>query len=326
MSFNRRSFNRILLAGSGALVAAPFVRAQSAWPNKPIRMIVPYTPGGFTDVMARLVSQHLSTRLGQQVIIENKPGGNSLIGTDALAKSAPDGYTFGTVIAAYAANMTLYPKRPYADKDLQPVSLIGVAPLVAATNKDQSFKNAQQLIAYARANPGKISYGSSGNGSAVHLTTEFLKMQTGTQMTHVPYRGSAPGLADLIGGHIQLFLDAASGLIQPIKTGRVQAIGVASDKRLPALPDVPTFIEQGIAGFTGSTWAGILAPAGTPSDIVRRVSEEVAKFVRLPETISKLEAMGVVAAGSSPEEFGRFIGDESKKWGEVIRTAKISAD
>lgn len=326
MTIHRRQFNRILLAGGTALLAAPFVRAQSAWPNKPIRMIVPYTPGGFTDNMARIVGQQLSGRLGQQVVIENKPGGNSLIGVDAIAKSAPDGYTFGVVIAAYAANMTLYPKRPYSDKDLQPVSLIGVSPLVGAVNKDLPYKNAKQLIEFARANPGKISYGSSGNGSAVHLSTELLKMLTKTYMLHIPYRGAAPALTDLIGGHIQLFMDAASGLIQPIKTGKVQPIGVASDKRLPALPDVPTFIEQGISGFTGSTWAGILAPTGTPPEIVKRVSDEVAQIVKMPEIVSRFESMGVIPSGLGPQEFGRFIGDEVEKWGKVIKTANVTPD
>lgn len=326
MAITRRRFNAYLAAGSAAIVAAPFVRAQTAWPNKPVRFIVPYTPGGFTDNMARIVAQQLTTRIGQQVIIENKPGAGSLLGVDAVAKSAPDGYTFGVVIAAYAANMTLYPKRAYEEKDLQPVSLIGVSPLVGAVNKDLPYKNAQQLISYARANPGKISYGSSGNGSAVHLSTELLKMLTKTYMLHIPYRGAAPALADLIGGHIQLFLDAASGLIQPIKTGKVQAIGVASDTRLPALPDVPTFVEQGITGFTGSTWAGILAPTGTPPDIVKRLSSEVAQIVKLPETIKTFENMGVFASGSTPEEFGRFISAEIKKWGDVIQTAKIKPD
>lgn len=326
MTMHRRKFNRILLAGSGALLAAPFVHGQGAWPNKPIRVIVPYTPGGFTDNVARLVSQKLSERLGQQVLIENKPGAGSLIGTDAIAKAAPDGYTFGVVIAAYAANMTLYPKLPYAQKDLQPVSLIGVSPLVAAVNKDLPYKTAQQMIDFARANPGKINYGSSGNGSAVHLTTELLKMLTKTYMVHIPYRGAAPALTDLLGGHIQLFMDAASGLIQPIKTGKVQAIGVASKQRLAALPEVPTFIEQGIKGFEGSTWAGMLAPAGVPAEIVKRISDEIAQIVKLPDISSRFDTMGVFAEGSSSEKFRTFIDDEVAKWGKVIKTAGVKPD
>lgn len=326
MTMHRRKFNQLLLAGGGALLAAPFVHGQGAWPNKPIRVIVPYTPGGFTDNVARMVSQKLSERLGQQVLIENKPGAGSLIGTDAIAKAAPDGYTFGVVIAAYAANMTLYPKLPYAQKDLQPVSLIGVSPLVAAANKDLPYKNAKQMIDFARANPGKINYGSSGNGSAVHLTTELLKMLTKTYMVHIPYRGAAPALTDLLGGHIQLFMDAASGLIQPIKSGKVQPIGVASKQRLAALPEVPTFIEQGIKGFEGSTWAGMLAPAGVPPDIVKRMADEITQIMKMPDIRSRFDAMGVFPEGTSPDEFRRFIDEEVGKWGKVIKTANVKPD
>lgn len=324
MKITRRKFSQVL-AGGMALAAAPLAWGQAAWPNKPVRVIVPYTPGGFTDVMARMVSQKLSDRLGQSFIIENKPGAGSLIGVEAAAKSAPDGYTFCVVIAAYASNMTLYEKLPYSPRDLQPVSLIGVAPLVAAVNKDRPYKTAQQLIAYARANPRKISYGSSGNGSAVHLTSELMKMLTKTDMEHIPYKGAAPALADLLGGHIDLFMDSASGLIQPIKTGIVQPIGVASRERLPSLPDVPTFIEQGIAGMEGSTWAGMLAPAGTPAPIIKRVADELSEIVKLPDVRSRLDTLGVTPHGSTPAEFQTFIDHEIKKWGQVIKAAGIKA-
>ncbi len=218
---DRRRFNGALVAGAATLLA-PRVGAQ-AWPAKPIKVIVPYTPGGFTDITARLVTQKLQERLGQPVVIDNKPGANSIVGVDALAKSPPDGYTFAVVIAAYAANITLYPKLPYdPKKDLAAVSLIGVSPLVAAVNNDTPFKNAADLIDYARKNPGKVSYGSSGNGSAVNLTTELLKSMTQTSMVHIPYKGAAPALTDLMGGHIQLFMDAAVGLINPGKTGKVR--------------------------------------------------------------------------------------------------------
>ncbi len=238
----RRNFLRC--AGGWAAALALPVQAQGSWPGKPIRVVVPYPPGGFTDVTARLIAQGLQQRLGQPVHVENKPGANSIIGVDAVAKAPADGYTLGVVIAAYAANTTLYPKLPYDPaKDLTGVSLIGVSPLVAAVNNDAPFKTAKELIAYAKAHPGKISFGSSGNGSAAHLTTELLKAVTGTYMVHIPYRGAAAALTDLIGGQIQLFFDAASGLIGPGKQGRVRLIGVASDKRLPALPEVPTFIE-----------------------------------------------------------------------------------
>ncbi|MBC7730274.1 MAG: tripartite tricarboxylate transporter substrate binding protein [Microbacteriaceae bacterium] len=322
---SRRTFS-LSAAALAASVAAPSL-AQSTWPNKPIRIIVPYTPGGFTDQMARLLQVGLQQRLGQPVIIDNKPGANSLIGVDALAKAPPDGSTFGVVIAAYAANTTLYPKLPYdPKKDLVGVSLLGVSPLLAAVNNDAPFKTAKELIAYARANPGKVSFGSSGTGAAAHLTTELLKSLTGTFMIHIPYRGAVPALTDLIGGQIQLFLDAPTGLINQGKAGKVRLIGVASDRRLPALPDVPTFIEQGFPGFTGSTWAGMLAPAGTPRDIVKRMSDEVARIIKSDETRAKLEAMGTFPSGSTPEEFDAFISSETVKWAQVIKTAGVKLD
>ena len=322
---DRRRFNAALITGAATLLA-PRAGAQ-AWPSKPIRVIVPYTPGGFTDITARLVTQKLQERLGQSVVIDNKPGANSIIGVDALAKSPPDGYTLAVVIAAYAANTTLYPKLPYdPKKDLAAVSLIGVAPLVAAVNNDTPFKSAADLIDYARKNPGKVSYGSSGNGSAVNLTTELLKSMTQTSMVHIPYKGSAPALTDLMGGHIQLFMDAAVGLISPGKAGKVRLIGVASETRLAALPDVPTFIEQGIKGFTSSTWAGILAPAGTPPAVIKRVADEVAVIVKLPDVKQRFDEMGTIAVGSTSAEFESFIGSETAKWGKVIRDAKITAE
>ena len=324
----RRQFHRCLLgsAAVASVAAAPVARAQ-AWPAKPLRIVVPYPPGGFTDVTARLIAQKLQERLGQTVVVDNKAGANGIIGTDAVAKSPADGYTLGVVIAAYAANTTLYPKLPYDPrKDLAAVSLIGLSPLVAAVNNDAPFKTAAELVAYARRHPGKVSFGSSGNGSAAHLTTEYLKALTGSYMVHIPYRGAAAALTDLMGGQIQLFLDAASGLINPGKSGKVRLIGVASDKRLPALPEVPTFIEQGVAGFTGSTWAGLLAPAGTPREVVRRVSDEVARIVRLDDVKARLEQMGTVPVGGTPEEFEQFIATETAKWGKVIRDAKVTVE
>ena len=324
-SLSRRAFN-LSAAAAAASVAAPAF-AQSAWPNKPVRIVVPYTPGGFTDQMARLVQVGLQQRLGQSVVIDNKPGANSLIGVDAVAKAPPDGSTFGVVIAAYAANTTLYAKLPYdPKKDLVGVSLMGVSPLLAAINNDAPFKTAKELIDYARANPGKVSFGSSGNGSAAHLTTELWKSLTKTYMIHIPYRGAVPALTDLMGGQIQLFFDAPTGLINQGKAGKVRLIGVASDRRLPAVPDVPTFIEQGFAGFTGSTWAGMLAPAGTPREIVQRMSDEVARIIKSDETRAKLDAMGTFAAGSTPAEFDAFIDAETSKWAQVIKTAGVKAE
>ena len=323
--FTRRRFN-LAVTAAASTVCAPLL-AQNIWPNKPIRIIVPYTPGGFTDQMARLVQVGLQNRLQQTVTVDNKPGANSIIGVDMLAKAPADGSTFAVVIAAYAANTTLYPKLPYDPrKDLTGVSLLGISPLLAAINNDAPFKNAKELIAYARANPGKVSFGSSGNGSAAHLTSELLKSLTQTYMVHIPYRGAVPALTDLMGGQIQLFFDAATGLISQGKAGRVRLIGVSSDRRLPAVPDVPTFIEQGFAGFTGSTWAGMLAPSATPKDIVKRMSDEVGRIIKSDETRARLEAMGTFAAGSSPEEFDSFIASETAKWAKVIKDAGVKAD
>ncbi|WP_157266963.1 tripartite tricarboxylate transporter substrate binding protein [Azohydromonas aeria] len=316
----RRQFN----LGLAAALAAPAAAFAQNWPGKPIRLIVPYPPGGFTDVTARLIGQKLGERLGQTVVVDNKSGANGTLGVDALAKAPADGYTLAVVIAAHAANTTLYAKLPYDPrKDLAAVSLIGISPLVAAVNNDAPFKTVPELIAYAKKNPGKVSFGSSGNGSAVHLTTELLKSVAGADMVHIPYRGAAAALTDLMGGQIQLFMDAAQGLIQPGRSGKVRLIGVAAEKRLPVLPEVPTFIEQGLSGFTGSTWAGLLAPAGTPQPILRRVAEEVAQIVRMDDVKAKLEAMGTIPVGSSPAEFDGFINAETAKWGKVIREARV---
>lgn len=315
-------------AATAAATLAPLAQAQGAWPSKPIRVIVPYTAGGFTDQMARLLQAGLQKALGQPIIVENKPGANSIIGVDQIAKSAPDGYTFGVVIAAYAANTTLYPKLPYnPKKDLVGVSLMGVSPLVAAVAMNAPFKTTAELIAYAKANPGKVGFGSSGNGSSAHLTTELMKLLTRTDMTHVPYKGAAPALSDLMGGQIPLFLDPPPNLIQPARAGRIRLIGVASDKRLAALPDVPTFAEQGIPELMGSTWAAMIAPAGVPREIVQRMSAEVARIIRSPEVTQRLEqTMGTFAEGSTPEECDRFIAAETAKWGKVIREARVTVD
>ncbi|WP_295849889.1 tripartite tricarboxylate transporter substrate binding protein [uncultured Xylophilus sp.] len=322
---------RLLQAGSalaaGSALTLP-ARAQDAWPTKPIRIVVPYTAGGFTDQMARLVQVGLQQRLGQPVVVDNKPGANSIIGVDAVAKAAPDGTTFGVFIAAFAANTTLYPKLPYdPKKDLTGVSLMGVSPLVAAVSPNAPFKTMAELVAYGRANPGKISYASSGSGSAAHLTSELMRTVTGIDMVHVPYKGASPALADLMGGQVQLFLDPPPNLIQPAKAGRIRLIGVASDRRVPALPEVPTFAELGYPALVGSTWAAMLAPAGTPAAIVQRMSSEVAALIRSPEITARMEqTMGTFAEGSTPQQCDSFIAAETAKWARVIRSAGVTVD
>ena len=329
-ALSRRDFLQATTVGTAAMaasLASPAWAASGAWPSKPIRVIVPYTAGGFTDQMARLLQVGLQKALGQPIIVENKPGANSIIGVDQVAKAAPDGYTFGVVIAAYSANPSLYSKLPYKPSDLTGVSLMGISPLVAAVAMNAPFKSTAELIAYAKANPGKVSFASSGAGSAAHLTSELMRLLTKTEMVHVPYKGASPALADLMGGQIPLFLDPPPNLIQPAKAGRIRLIGVASEKRLPALPDVPTFAEQGIPGLVGSTWAAMIAPAAVPKEIIQRMSAEVARIVRSPEVRARMEGtMGTFAEGSTPEECNAFITAETTKWGKVVRDAKVSLD
>ena len=324
-SLSRR---RIVQATGAALATAALpALAQSGWPSRPIRIVVPYTAGGFTDQMARLLTVGLQKQLGQPVVIDNKPGANSIIGVEAVAKAAPDGHTFGVVIPAFTANTTLYPKLPYNPrKDLVGVSLMGVSPLVAAVAPNAPFKTVKELVAYAKANPGKVSFASSGTGSAAHLTSELLKSLTQTFMVHIPFRGAAPALTDLLGGQVPLFLDPPPNLIQPAKAGRITLIGVASEKRLPMLPDVPTFIEQGIPGMVGSTWASMIAPAGTPRDIVKRMSDAVNAIIQSEETRAKLETMGTFAEGTTPEACDAFLASETTKWGKVISDAGVKLD
>jgi len=324
-TLSRRHFALGVAAGASQ-IALPAL-AQSGWPNKPIRLIVPYPPGGFTDQMARLVQPGLQARLGQTVVIDNKPGANSIIGVDALAKSAPDGYTFGVVIAAYAANTTLYPKLPYDPrKDLIGVAPMAAAPLLAAVSNKAPFKTVAELIDFARRNPGRVSFGSSGTGAAAHLTGELLKAVTKTYMVHIPYRGAAPALADLVGGQIDLLFDGGAAVVNAGKAGQVRLIGVTSEQRLALLPQLPTFIEQGVPGFVSNSWAAMLAPTGTPKEIVRRMSDELTQILRSAEARPRLDAMVVSATGGTPQECDAFLAAETVKWGKVIRQAGVKLD
>ena len=302
--------------------------AQSPYPTKPIKWIVPYTPGGITDSVTRLVTQKLQDALGQPVVIENKPGANSMVGADAAAKSAPDGYTFVTVIGGHAANATLYAGRMPFDpvKSFAPVSLVGIAPLIMVANNDFPAKDMKALVAYAKANPGKISFGSSGVGAAAHLTTELLKQTAGLDMVHVPYKGTAPALTGLLGGDIQILTDVPSSLMPHVRAGKVHALGLFASKRSPGAAEVPTIAEAGGPAIEGSTWVLFLAPAGTPAAIVQRVSSEVQKIVQSAELKARFDQLGIEAVGSTPAEAGKFLEDEIAKWAKVITTAGVKAE
>ena len=313
-----------LLLSSLALAAA----AQSSYPSKPIKWIVPYTPGGITDSVTRLITHKLADSLGQPIVIENKPGANSIVGADAAAKSPPDGYTFVTVIGGHAANATLYAgKLPFDPvKSFAPVSLAAIAPLIITVNNDFPAKDVKELVAYAKANPGKVSFGSSGVGSATHLTFELLKQTAGIDMVHIPYKGTAPALAAELSGDIQVLGDTPSSLMPHVRAGKIRALAMFSAKRVTGATEVPTIVEAGGPAIEGSTWVLFLAPAGTPQPILNRLSAEVAKIVQAPDMKARFEQLGIEAVGSSPQEAGKFLEDEIAKWAKVITTAGVKAE
>jgi tripartite-type tricarboxylate transporter receptor subunit TctC len=316
------------LAAVAAALAWTVGAPAQTYPAKPIRWIVPYTPGGITDNVTRVVTQRVQEQTGWNIVIENKPGANSILGADLAAKSPPDGYTFLTVIAAHAANATLYAgKSPYDPvKSFSPVSLAAIAPLIMTANNNLPVKDAKELIAYAKANPGKISFGSSGIGAAAHLTTELFKQTTGVDMVHIPYKGTAGALQDLIGGNLQILVDTPSALMPQVRGGKIKAIAMFSSKRLDGAAEVPTMTEAGGPALESSTWVMFLAPAGTPRDIVNRLSVEVAKAIATPDIKGRFEALSIEPVGSTPEQAGKFLADEIAKWAKVITTAGVKAE
>ena len=310
----------LLCFGNGA--------AAQTWPARPIKLVVGYTPGGYTDTMARAVGEKLSLALGQQVLIENKPGANGIIGADLVAKAAPDGYTLGMVIAAFAVNATLYAgKLPFDPlKDVVPVSLASVAPLILVANNNFPPRTLAELIAYAKANPGKINFGSSGIGAAAHLGMEYLMNVTGTKMVHAPYKGTAPALTDLMGGQIQIMFDTPSSMMPHVKGGKIRALAMATEKRSAAAPDVPTVIEGGVPNYVYGSWAMLVAPGATPKEIVARLSAEVGKMMRSADTREKFATLGVDPVGNTPEEAAEFLRVEIAKSGKIVRDANIKVD
>jgi tripartite-type tricarboxylate transporter receptor subunit TctC len=302
--------------------------SASAWPNKPIRWVIPYTPGGLTDSTTRMVIQKVQELTGWQIVMENKPGANSLLGSEFVARAQPDGYTFLTVIAAHAANATLYAGRmPYDPvKSFAPVSVVGITPLILTASNNFPVKDVKELISYAKANPDKVSFGSSGIGAAAHLTTEFLKLNTGTQMVHVPYKGTAPALQDLMGNSIQILVDTPVSLMPHVRSGKIKALGMFSSKRIPSAPEVPTLAEAGGPPLEASTWVLFLAPAGVPKEMVARLSAETARALNSPDLRARFEALGLEPVGSTPDQAVKFLDDEIAKWGKVITSAGVKAE
>ena len=320
-----KSGMRVLAAIAITLALSGSAFAQN-WPNKPIRWIVPYTPGGYTDLMSRLVGQKVADALGVTVIFENRPGANAIIGTDVVAKAAPDGYTFGTVIAAHAVNATLNPKLPYDTlKDFTYVSLMSSAPLIIIANKSLPANSIPELVALAKSKPGALSFASSGVGAAAHLTMEMFKSRMGIDMVHVPYKGTAGALQDTVAGNIHVMFDIVGPLMPQVTAGNVKALGLAAKEQIPAAPGVKTIVEQGVPDFVSGTWAGIIAPAGTPKEAVDRVAAEAKKALADPAMQAKLADQGIVAVGSTPDEYRAFVTDEIARWAKVIKDANIKA-
>jgi tripartite-type tricarboxylate transporter receptor subunit TctC len=298
------------------------------YPNKAIRWIVPYPGGGITDVVTRVVTQKMSGPLGQQIVVDNRPGANSILGSDLAAKAAPDGYTMVTVIAGYAANVTLYQgKLPFDPrKDLVPVSLAGIAPLIMTANPNLPAKDAKELIAYAKANPGKLNFGSSGIGAAAHLTTELFKQTVGIDMVHVPFKGTAPALTALMANDIQILVDVPSTLMPHVRGGKIKALAMFSKERIQGAAEVPTMAEAGGPSLESSTWVLFMAPGGTPKPIIDRLAAETAKAINESDIKERFNQIGIVPVGNSPAQAAKFLEEEVTKWAKVITTAGVKAE
>ncbi len=321
-----------LLAAGAALPAAA---QQAAWPTKPVRMVVPFAPGGTTDILARAMAVELTKAFGQPFVVDNRAGAGGNIGADIVAKAAPDGYTIlmGTV-GTHAINKWLYEKMPFDPvKDFAPISLVAGVPNVMVVNAEkaraQKIASVKDFIAYAKANPGKLNMASSGNGTSIHMAGELFKTMTGAYMVHFPYRGSGPALMDMVGGNMDVMFDNLPSAMQQIKAGKLTALAVTSAQRSAALPDVPTVEQAGgpaLKGFEASSWFGLLAPAGTPPEVVNRIQQEVAKAIKTQDVSDKLLAQGAIPSGNTPQQFAAFIDAELKKWAPVVKASGAKVD
>jgi tripartite-type tricarboxylate transporter receptor subunit TctC len=323
---------RHLLAASALAVVCGPARSQVAWPAKPVRIVVPFAAGGTTDILARALAPELTRSLGQTFIVDNKPGAGGNVGAAEVAKAAPDGYTLlmGTV-GTHGINQSLYPKLPYDPvKDFAPITLVAGVPNVLVLNPAHAdaykIANVGDLIRYARANPGKLNMASSGNGTSIHLSGELFKTMSGTYMLHFPYRGSGPALLDLMGGTMDLMFDNLPSAMPHIKSGKLKALAVTSAARSAVLPDVPTIAEAGLTGYEASSWFGLLAPAGTPADIVNRLYQESSAALGSPALKERLLSQGAIPSGIAPAAFAKLIGDETKKWAQVVKASGAKVD
>ena len=323
MKLTRRAAGAALLS----VAAAPKVWAQAAYPSKPIRIVVPTGAGGITDIVARIVGQRLSERVGQPVVIDNRAGASGIIGTEVVARATPDGYTLLMVYPSHPVNPMLKKSLPYDTvADFTGVTTLTTVSLVLLVPPGLPVKNVAELIAYAKANPGKISFGSSGVGAAAHLTSELMKQVAGIQMEHVPYKGTAPALADLSAGNIQMLIDAPIGVMTHVRAGKIRGLAMFAKERVPGADEVPTIVEAGGPPIESSSWSMFLAPAGTPREIVERLSGEVAKALKEPDLRKRFAELAVIPGGTTPVGTGKFLADEVEKWRRVITTAGVKVD
>ena len=323
----------VVAAAIAVLAVVTTATAQTAWPAKPVRIVVPFAPGGTTDILARAVAPELSRALGQQFVVDNRAGAGGNLGAEIVAKSPPDGYTLlmGTV-GTHGINKSLYNKLPYdPQKDFAPITLVAGVPNVMEMNADTAKRlgiaTVADFIQYARAHPGQLNMASSGNGTSIHLAGELFKSMTGTFMTHIPYSGSGPALLGLVSGQVDVMFDNLPSSMPQIKGGKLKAFAVTSSQRSAAMPDLPTIEEAGrLKGFEASSWFGLLAPAGTPPEIVNRIQAEVAKSLNTAAIKEKMLAQGAIPSGNTPAEFTRLIDDEIKKWAVVVKASGAKVD
>ena len=317
---------RALLAAALALAAPALAFAQS-YPSKPIRIVVPYPPGGFNDTLGRTLAAKFQEAWGQPAIVENKPGANTLIGTEHVAKAAPDGYTLLVVAFPFAVTPSLIRNMPYDTvKDFAPVILAASSPNLLVVNPQVPINSVSELIAAAKAKPGGLSYASTGNGSSNHISMELFKSLAGVQIVHIPYKGSAPAVTDLLGGQVQVMFDNVPNVLGHVKAGKLRALGTSGAKRTALAPEVPTVAEAGVPGYEVTVWFGLVAPAGTPREIVQKLNAEVLRILAMPDVRERFQAQGVEAVGSTPEQFGEHIRAQMAKWAKVVQDAGVKAE
>lgn len=328
MQANRRRLTLGGLALAAAAAAAPFAVQAQAYPTKPVTIVVPFAAGGTTDILARVIGQALNKELGQAVVVDNRAGAGGNIGAALAAKATPDGHTlFMGTVGTHAINQSLYKKLPYDPiKDFAPLTRVAMVPNLLVANPGKPYKNVKELVAYAKANPGKVNFGSSGSGSSIHLSGELFNSLAKVDMVHVPYKGSAPAVTDLVAGQIDIMFDNMPSAIQHVRSGRLKALAVTTAKRSPELPDVPTVAEAGVPGYEATSWFGMFAPANTPAPVVARLNAALLKVLADPEVKKKLAEQGAEPHGEKPEQFAEFIRLETAKWSKVVKDSGASAD